>query len=57
MGIIVYSLDYEVRLETGEIIRGEDLIQIVAKKYEGDWEIGNYSSILISDYDEMVANR
>jgi len=57
LAILVFSNDYEVRKEDGEVIRGEDLIQVVAKKYDGDWEIGNYSSILISDYDEMVANR
>ena len=55
LGIMVFTNDYEVRKETGEVIRGEDLVQVVAKKYNGEWKIGNYSSIFLSDYEKIVA--
>jgi hypothetical protein len=54
LGIMVFTNDFEVRKENGEVIRGEDLIQVVAKKYNGAWKIGNYSSIFLSDYEKMI---
>jgi hypothetical protein len=54
LGIMVFTNDFEVRKENGEMIRGEDLIQVVAKKYNGEWKIGNYSSIFLSDYEKMI---
>lgn len=55
LGIMVFTNDYEVRKNDGNVIRGEDLVQVVAKKYDGEWKIGNYSSILLSDYEKLVA--
>jgi len=55
LGIMVFTSNFEVRKKDGEVIKGEELIQVVAKKYDGKWEIGNYSAILLSDYDEMEA--
>ena len=54
LGIMMFTNDFEVRKENGDVIRGEDLIQVVAKKYDGEWKIGNYSSILLSDYEKIV---
>ena len=55
IGIMVFTNNFEIRKVNGDIVRGEDLIQVVAKKYDGQWKIGNYSSILLSDYEKLVA--
>ncbi len=54
LGIIYFVDDLTVLNNENEKITARVLIQIVAKKYEGVWKIGNYTSVNMADMEEKI---
>jgi len=54
LGIIYFEDDLTILTNESKKVTSRILIQIVAKKYEGTWKIGNYTSVNMAQYQENI---
>jgi len=54
IGIIYFTDDLTIITNESKKVTAKVLIQIVAKKYEGEWKIGNYTSVNMAQYQENI---
>jgi len=54
LGIIYFEDDLTILTNESKKVTSRILIQIVAKKYEGSWKIGNYTSVNMAQYQENI---
>jgi hypothetical protein len=54
LGIIYFEDDLTILTNESQKVTSRILIQIVAKKYEGTWKIGNYTSVNMAQYQENI---
>ena len=54
LGIIYFSDDLTIITNDSKKVTSRVLIQIVAKKYEDQWKIGNYTSVNMAQYQEDI---
>ena len=54
LGIIYFTDDLTIITNESKKVTAKVLIQIVAKKYEGLWKIGNYTSVNMAQYQENI---
>ena len=54
LGIIYFEDHLTILTNESKKITSKVLIQIVAKKYNGEWKIGNYTSVNMAQYQENV---
>jgi hypothetical protein len=54
LGIIYFEDDITIITDESKKVTSKVLIQIVAKKYDGEWKIGNYTSVNMAQYQENV---
>ena len=54
LGIIYFEDDLTILTSDSKKVTSRVLIQIVAKKYEGEWKIGNYTSVNMAQYQENL---
>jgi len=54
LGIIYFEDDLTILTNESKKVTTRVLIQIVAKKYDGEWKIGNYTSVNMAQYEENV---
>ncbi len=54
LGIIYFEDHLTILTDESKKVTSKVLIQIVAKKYEGEWKIGNYTSVNMAQYQENV---
>jgi hypothetical protein len=54
LGIIYFEDDLTILTNESKKVTARVLIQIVAKKYEGTWKIGNYTSVNMAQYQENI---
>lgn len=54
LGIIYFEDDLTILTNESKKVTSRVLIQIVARKYEGTWKIGNYTSVNMAQYQENI---
>ena len=54
LGIIYFEDDLTILTSDSKKVTSRVLIQIVARKYEGEWKIGNYTSVNMAQYQENI---
>jgi len=54
LGIIYFEDDLTILTNDSKKVTSRILIQIVAKKYEGSWKVGNYTSVNMAQYQENI---
>ena len=54
LGIIYFSDDLTIITNDSKKVTSRILIQIVAKKYEDEWKIGNYTSVNMAQYQQDI---
>jgi hypothetical protein len=54
LGIIYFTDDLTIITSDSKKVTSKVLIQIVAKKYEGVWKIGNYTSVNMAQYQQDI---
>lgn len=54
LGIIYFEDDMTILTNDGKKVTTRALTQIVAKKYDGSWKIGNYTSVNMAQYEENI---
>jgi hypothetical protein len=54
IGIIYFTDDLTIITNESKKVTAKVLIQIVAKKYEGEWKIGNYTSVNMAQYQQDI---
>jgi len=54
IGIIYFSDDLTILTNDSKKVTSRVLIQIVAKNYDGQWKIGNYTSVNMAQYQQDI---
>ena len=54
LGIIYFEDDMSILTNDSKKVTARVLIQLVAKKYDGSWKIGNYTSVNMAQYEENI---
>ena len=54
LGIIYFEDDMTILTNDSKKVTARVLIQFVAKKYDGSWKIGNYTSVNMAQYEENI---
>ena len=54
LGIIYFEDDLTILTNESKKVTSRVLIQFVARKYEGTWKIGNYTSVNMAQYQENI---
>jgi len=54
LGIIYFEDDLTILTNESKKVTSRILIQIVAKKYDAGWKIGNYTSVNMAQYQENI---
>lgn len=53
-GVIYFLDDLVIMTDESKKVYAKLLIQIVAKKYQGEWKIGNYTSVDLAEYEVSI---
>jgi hypothetical protein len=54
LGIIYFEDHMTILTDESKKVTAKVLVQIVAKKYNGEWKIGNYTSVNMAQYQENI---